>query len=195
MLERRLLLASQSPRRASLLQQMGLDFEVQPADIDETSRADEDAIHYVDRLAKTKAQSQWRSGFVHLGADTIVVLDGALLGKPRDEQHAMQMLMRLSGRSHQVATGVAVFDGEQVLSDVVMTTVTFRSIDSQEAKFYWATGEPADKAGAYALQGIGGVFVTTIAGSYSNVIGLPMAETEQLLASIGVNTWLQRQHV
>ena len=195
MLERRLLLASQSPRRASLLQQMGLDFEVRPADIDETPRAGEDAIHYVDRLAKTKAQSQWRSGFVHLGADTIVVLDGALLGKPRDEQHAMQMLMRLSGRSHQVATGVAVFDGKQVLSDVVMTTVTFRSIDSQEAKSYWATGEPADKAGAYALQGIGGVFVTTIAGSYSNVIGLPMAETEQLLASIGVNTWLQRQHV
>ena len=195
MLERRLLLASQSPRRASLLQQMGLDFEVRPADIDETPRAGEDAIHYVDRLAKTKAQSQWRSGFVHLGADTIVVLDGALLGKPRDEQHAMQMLMRLSGRSHQVATGVAVFDGEQVLSDVVMTTVTFRSIDSQEAKSYWATGEPANKAGAYALQGIGGVFGTTIAGSDSNVIGLPIAETEQLLASIGVNTWLQRQHV
>ena len=195
MLERRLLLASQSPRRASLLQQMGLNFEVQPADIDETPRADEDAIHYVDRLAKTKAQSQWRPGFVHLGADTIVVLDGELLGKPRDEQHAMQMLMRLSGRSHQVATGVAVFDGQQVLSDVVVTTVTFRSIDNQDAQSYWATGEPADKAGAYALQGIGGVFVTTIAGSYSNVIGLPMAETEQLLASIGVNTWLQRQHV
>ena len=195
MFERRLLLASQSPRRASLLQQMGLNFEVQPADIDETPRADEDAIHYVDRLAKTKAQSQWRPGFVHLGADTIVVLDGELLGKPRDEQHAMQMLMRLSGRSHQVATGVAVFDGQQVLSDVVVTTVTFRSIDNQDAQSYWATGEPADKAGAYALQGIGGVFVTTIAGSYSNVIGLPMAETEQLLASIGVNTWLQRQHV
>lgn len=195
MLERRLLLASQSPRRASLLQQMGLNFEVQPADIDETPRADEDAIHYVDRLAKTKAQSQWRPGFVHLGADTIVVLDGELLGKPRDEQHAMQMLMRLSGRSHQVATGVAVFDGQQVLSDVVVTTVTFRSIDNQDAQSYWATGEPADKAGAYALQGIGGVFVTTIAGSYSNVIGLPMAETEQLLASIGVNTWLQREHV
>ncbi|MBL6814374.1 MAG: septum formation inhibitor Maf [Pseudomonadales bacterium] len=195
MFERRLLLASQSPRRASLLQQMGLNFEVQPADIDETPRADEDAIHYVDRLAKTKAQSQWRPGFVHLGADTIVVLDGELLGKPRDEQHAMQMLMRLSGRSHQVATGVAVFDGQQVLSDVVVTTVTFRSIDNQDAQSYWATGEPADKAGAYALQGIGGVFVTTIAGSYSNVIGLPMAETEQLLASIGVNTWLQREHV
>ena len=195
MLEPRLLLASHSPRRASLLQHTGLDFEVQPADIDETPQKDEDAIHYVERLARAKAQSQWRSGFAHLGADTIVVLDGELLGKPRDEQHAMQMLMRLSGRSHQVATGVAVFDGEQVLSDVVMTTVTFRSIDSQEAKSYWATGEPADKAGAYALQGIGGVFVTTIAGSYSNVIGLPMAETEQLLASIGVNTWLQRQHV
>jgi septum formation protein len=195
MLERRLLLASQSPRRASLLQQMGLDFEVQPADVDEAPLPDEDAIHYVDRLAKTKAQSQWRAGFVHLGADTIVVLDGELLGKPRDERHAAQMLMRLAGRSHQVATGVAVFDGEQLLSEVVMTTVTFRSIDSQDAESYWATGEPADKAGGYALQGIGGVFVTTIDGSYSNVIGLPLAETEQLLAAIGFNTWLQRRRV
>ena len=195
MLERRLLLASQSPRRAGLLQQIGLDFEVQPADVDETPLADEDAIHYVDRLAKTKAQSRWRTGFVHLGADTIVVLDGELLGKPRNERHAAQMLMRLAGRSHQVATGVAVFDGKKLLSEVVMTTVTFRSIDSQDAESYWATGEPADKAGGYALQGIGGVFVTTIDGSYSNVIGLPLAETEQLLTAIGFNTWLQRRRV
>ena len=195
MLDRRLLLASQSPRRANLLEQMGLIFEVQPADIDESSIIGEDAVAYVERLAKKKAQHQWRSGFVHLGADTIVVLDGDLLGKPRNEQHAVEMLMRLSGRSHEVATGVAVFDGEQVRSTVVVTTVTFRDVQKEEAEVYWATGEPADKAGAYALQGIGGVFVTSIQGSYSNVIGLPMSETQQLLISMGLNTWSQHQHV
>ena len=195
MLDRRLLLASQSPRRANLLQQMGLTFEVQPADIDESPIIGEEAIAYVDRLAKTKAQPQWRSGFIHLGADTIVVLDEDLLGKPRSEKHAIEMLMRLSGRSHEVATGVAVFDGEQVRSTVVVTTVTFRDFQKEEAELYWATGEPADKAGAYALQGIGGVFVTSIQGSYSNVIGLPMAETQQLLISMGLNTWSQHQHV
>ncbi len=185
MLDRRLLLASQSPRRANLLQQVGLTFEVQPADIDESPIIGEDAIAYVDRLAKNKAQHQWRFGFVHLGADTIVVLDGDLLGKPRNGQHAVEMLMSLSGRSHEVATGVAVFDGEQLRSTVVVTTVTFRDVQKEEAEFYWTTGEPADKAGAYALQGIGGVFVMSIQGSYSNVIGLPMAETQQLLISMG----------
>ena len=195
MLDRRLLLASQSPRRANLLEQMGLTFEVQPADIDESPIIGEDAMAYVDRLAKKKVQHQWRSGFVHLGADTIVVLDGDLLGKPKNEQHAVETLMRLSGRSHEVATGVAVFDGEQVRSTVVVTTVTFRDVQIEEAERYWATGEPADKAGAYALQGIGGIFVVSIQGSYSNVIGLPMAETQQLLVSMGLNTWSQRQNV
>ena len=195
MLDRRLLLASQSPRRANLLEQMGLTFEVQPADIDESPIIGEDAMAYVDRLAKKKAQHHWRSGFVHLGADTIVVLDGDLLGKPKNEQHAVETLMRLSGRSDEVATGVAVFDGEQVRSTVVVTTVTFRDVQIEEAERYWATGEPADKAGAYALQGIGGIFVVSIQGSYSNVIGLPMAETQQLLVSMGLNTWSQRQNV
>ena len=102
--------------------------------------------------------------------------------------------MSLSGRSHEVATGVAVFDGEQLRSTVVVTTVTFRDVQKEEAEFYWTTGEPADKAGAYALQGIGGVFVMSIQGSYSNVIK-PMAETQQLLISMGLNTWSQHQHV
>ena len=195
MLDRRLLLASQSPRRASLLKQMGLTFEVQPADIDESPVIGEEAIAYVDRLAKTKAQHQWRSGFIHLGADTIVVLDEDLLGKPRSEKHAIEMLMRLSGRSHEVATGVAVFDGEKMLSTVVVTIVTFRDVQIQEAELYCATGEPADKAGAYALQGIGGVFIKSIQGSYSNVIGLPMVETQQLLVSMGFNTWSLHQNV
>ena len=174
---------------------MGLTFEVQPADIDESPIIGEEALAYVDRLAKKKAQHQWRSGFVHLGADTIVVLDGDLLGKPRNSQHAVEMLMRLSGRSHEVATGVAVFNGKQMRSTVVVTTVTFRDLKKEEAELYWSTGEPTDKAGAYALQGIGGVFVTSIQGSYSNVIGLPMAETQQLLISMGLNTWSQHRHV
>jgi septum formation protein len=183
------MLASQSPRRFDLLRQMGMTFEVEPADIDETQRGGEDAESYVLRLAQTKARAQWRSGYVNLGADTIVVLDGALLGKPQNEQHCVDMLLDLSDRTHQVATGIALFDGENTWSEVVVSSVTFRAISESEARAYWDSGEPQDKAGAYALQGLGGVFVLRIAGSHSGIIGLPMTETEQLLRAAGIQTW------
>ena len=185
----RLMLASQSLRRFDLLRQMGMTFEVEPADIDETPRGGEDAESYVLRLARTKARAQWRSGYVNLGADTIVVLDGALLGKPQNEQHCVDMLLDLSDRTHQVATGIALFDGENTWSEVVVSSVTFRAISESEARAYWDSGEPQDKAGAYALQGLGGVFVLRIAGSHSGIIGLPMTETEQLLRAAGIQTW------
>ena len=185
----RLMLASQSPRRFDLLRQMGMTFEVEPADIDETPRDGEDAESYVLRLAQAKARAQWRSGYVNLGADTIVVLDGALLGKPQNEQHCVDMLLELSDRTHQVATGIALFDGENTWNEVVVSSVTFRAISESEARAYWDSGEPQDKAGAYALQGLGGVFVLRIAGSHSGIIGLPMTETEQLLRAAGIQTW------
>lgn len=172
---------------------MGMTFEVEPAHIDETPRGGEGAESYVLRLAQSKAQARWRSGYVNLGADTIVVLDGALLGKPQNEQHCVDMLLQLSARTHQVATGIALFDGDKTWSDVVVSSVTFRTISESEARAYWNSGEPQDKAGAYALQGLGGVFVTRIAGSHSGIIGLPMTETEQLLRAAGIQTWLERE--
>ncbi len=189
----RLLLASQSPRRSNLLTQMGFSFEIEPADIDETAHSEERAERYVRRLAQTKAQARWREGYLSLGADTIVVLDNELLGKPRDEAHCTEMLQRLSGRTHEVATGIALCDGNQTKSEVVVSRVVMRPIEMQEAVAYWQTGEPQDKAGAYALQGLGGVFVTRIEGSFSGVIGLPMAETYQLLREAGLGTHLEHQ--
>lgn len=189
-----LVLASRSPRRVDLLTQMGLSFDVVPADIDETPMKDEEAQAYVGRLAQTKAKAQWQPGQLHLGADTIVVKDGLLLGKPENETHCLQMLGRLSGCSHQVCTGVALFDGENTFSKVVTSTVHLRSVSVDEISRYWATGEPRDKAGAYALQGLGGIFVQRVEGSYSNVIGLPMLETEVLLNQAGFSTWDERQN-
>lgn len=191
--ELRLLLASQSPRRSDLLAQMGFTFDIEPADIDETPEAGENAEQYVQRLARSKAQALWRPGYLNLGADTIVFLDGQLLGKPESEAHCIDMLLQLSGRTHQVATGIALYDGQQTWSEVVISSVLFRSITVREAKAYWATGEPRDKAGSYALQGFGGIFVRSIEGSHSSIIGLPMAETEQLLNQAGFDTWSERQ--
>lgn len=189
----RLVLASQSPRRFDLLTQMGFSFDVAPADIDETPKRDEGAEAYVGRLARTKAQVGWHAGQLNLGADTIVVKDGALLGKPENRAHCLQMLQQLSGSSHQVFTGVALFDGAETYSVVVTSTVYLRSIGVDEIGQYWETGEPQDKAGAYALQGLGGIFVQRVEGSYSNVIGLPMLETEDLLNQAGFPTWDERR--
>ena len=190
--ELRLLLASQSPRRSDLLAQMGLTFEIEPAAVDETPKSGEKAGNYVRRLAQSKAQARWRPGYLNLGADTIVFIDDRLLGKPENEAHSIDMLLQLSGRTHQVATGIALFDGEETWSEVVTSNVLFRSITRREAKAYWATGEPRDKAGSYALQGFGGIFVQSIEGSHSSIIGLPMAETEQLLNQAGFDTWSER---
>jgi len=191
----RLVLASQSPRRFDLLTQMGFSFDVAPADIDETPRKEEGAEAYVSRLARTKAQVGWQFGQLNLGADTIVVKDGALLGKPENRAHCTQMLQQLSGDCHQVFTGVALYDGDKTYDTVVASTVYLRSIGVDEIARYWETGEPRDKAGAYALQGLGGIFVQRVEGSYSNVIGLPMLETEDLLNRAGFPTWDERRNV
>ena len=169
-----LILASGSPRRRALLEDLGLTPEVRPADIDETPHPNEPAAAYVERLAVEKgAAVEAAPGDVVLSADTIVVLDGQLLGKPNDGEHAASMLRTLSGRTHEVMTGVAVRHEGTTTSFVETTVVYFAELTDEEIAWYVSTGEPADKAGAYAMQGRGGAFVTAIEGSYDNVIGLP----------------------
>ena len=187
-----LLLASASPRRSDLLTQMGVSFEVLAVDIDESRQGDESPVDYVSRLAVEKAQA----GFVRqgghlpsLGADTIVVFDGQIFGKPRDQQHAETMLMALSGKVHSVFTAVAIDNGSDTALAVSETRVEFRTISQSECLIYWQSGEPQGKAGAYAIQGRGGVFVEKLEGSYSGVVGFPLAETEQLLNKFSVRLW------
>jgi septum formation protein len=187
-----LLLASASPRRSDLLNQMGVSFEVLAVDIDESRQGDESPVDYVSRLAMEKA----KAGFARqdgqlpsLGADTIVVFDGQIFGKPRDQQHAETMLMALSGKVHSVFTAVAIDNGSGTALAVSETRVEFRTISQSECLIYWQSGEPQGKAGAYAIQGRGGVFVEKLEGSYSGVVGLPLAETEQLLNKFSVPLW------
>ncbi len=179
-----LVLASASPRRAELLAAAGIAFEVDTANVDETPRAGEAPRDYVRRLAEAKARAvtvRHPAGLV-LGADTTVVVDGTILGKPVDATDAGDMLRRLSGRSHQVLTGVAlVRDGRTVEVDVAVTDVWFAPMTGADIDAYVATGEPMDKAGAYAIQGRASCFVTRIDGSYSNVVGLPVALVHQWL--------------
>jgi septum formation protein len=183
-----LVLASSSPRRRDLLVQLGLSFDVEAADVDEDPLPGEEPMALVRRLAATKA---WevalrRPEAVVLAADTTVDLDGRSLGKPGDPAEAREMLRALSGRTHRVHTGVVVRSGG-VAHDVVVTTfVTFTPVADHALDWYVATGEPFDKAGAYALQGAGGVFVRSVRGSVSNVIGLPLTETARLLADAGI---------
>jgi len=177
-------LASQSPRRRELLTQIGIEYELLLNDIDETPLADESAHDYVERLAIAKARAGQLLAIDNkpvLGADTIVVVDKKLLGKPRNKQDAMAMLLSLSNRTHQVMTAIALVQGDDVLSEVVMTQVTFRAINEQEALNYWLSGEPKDKAGGYGIQGLGGQFVEKIDGCYFSVVGLPLMKTQQLL--------------
>jgi len=177
-------LASQSPRRRELLTQIGIEYELLLNDIDETPLADESAHDYVERLAIAKARAGQLLAVDNkpvLGADTIVVVDKKLLGKPRNKQDAMAMLLSLSNRTHQVMTAIALVQGDDVLSEVVMTQVTFRAINEQEALNYWLSGEPKDKAGGYGIQGLGGQFVEKIDGCYFSVVGLPLMKTQQLL--------------
>lgn len=178
-----LILASGSPRRLALLQELGLDPVVRPADIDETPFDGEAPAPYVERLAIEKgAAVTTDSQDVVVSADTIVAIDGELLGKPVDDTDAARMLRQLSGRTHQVMTGVAVRRGGQVQSFVETTTVHFDELSDDEIEWYISTGEPVDKAGAYAIQGRGGAFITSIDGSYDNVIGLPRYRLRKLLA-------------
>lgn len=184
-------LASSSPRRAALLRQAGIPYRVQRPDIDESVRAGESEHDYVTRLARAKASAVPASLPV-LAADTVVSIDGQLLGKPRDQAQFTTMLRALSGREHRVLTAVALRWGNRLATRLATAAVTLRRISDVEIDAYWATGEPHDKAGGYGIQGIGGIFVRIVHGSYHAVVGLPLAETEQLLRSFGVDTWRWR---
>ena len=184
-----LVLASASPRRAELLRQIGVPFEVLVPNVDETQRRGERADDYVRRLARSKAAAGHRPGRLTLGADTAVVLDDAVLGKPRDENDGVAMLQALGGRTHTVLTGVCLGRDGAFETRVVATEVRFRPISEILATAYWRTGEGADKAGGYGIQGIGSIFVTRIEGSYSAVVGLPLAEIEELLNAFGFDPW------
>ncbi|WP_426809566.1 Maf family protein [Pseudomonas sp. WOUb67] len=187
-----LYLASGSPRRRELLTQIGVPFTVVSAPIDESPLPNESAPAYVERLARAKAAAGLASvagPAVVLGADTAVVLDGRILGKPENREDALAMLADLSGREHQVLTAVALSDGLRTQSLCVTSQVRFRVISADEAQRYWASGEPSDKAGGYAIQGLGAVFVTGLSGSYSAVVGLPLSETAELLGTFGIACW------
>lgn len=190
----RLVLASASPRRSALLTQIGIPHEIVPARIEERRQASEAIECCVLRLAEQKAlEVLTRSGTALpvLAADTAVVLDDEMLGKPTDRAAAVAMLSRLSGREHTVlsAVAVAVAGAGPVRAALSRSEVRFRPLMTSEAEAYWASGEPCDKAGAYAIQGLGAVFVQGLRGSYSGVMGLPLFETASLLAAVGVSIW------
>lgn len=193
-----LVLASQSPRRQELLAQIGYVFSCKPANINEDIKENESAVNYVQRLAIEKAQATYQaisisqtSNVVVLGSDTSVVYNQCILGKPANLDECIAQLQMLSGRTHQVLTSIAAVNQDRVLSEVVTTEVTFKTLTLDEITRYWETGEPQDKAGSYGIQGIAGQFVTKITGSYSAVVGLPLFETAQLLSKFGVNTPIQ----
>lgn len=190
---RALVLASSSPRRKELLAQIGLAFTVQPVDVDESILPGEDPAHYVERLARAKAEA----GMAHwndpealvLGSDTTVVCDDSILSKPQSKEEGLSMLKQLSGRSHTVRTAVALAGQHGCYARLAVTEVHFRPLLEQEMLSYWETGEPKDKAGGYGIQGKGAVFVSAIYGSYSAVVGLPLQETAELLAEAGQPVW------
>lgn len=189
-------LASQSPRRRQLLESVGLQFAILAPDVDERVLDHETPEEVVQRLALEKAAAgaamlrrEARPARPVVAADTVVVIDDQVLGKPADAGQAYAMLAQLSGRTHRVLTAVALQDGEERVHRLSDTRVTMKSLARWEMECYWATGEPADKAGAYAVQGIGSGFVARLEGSYSGVVGLPLYETRELLASAGIH-WL-----
>ncbi len=190
----KLVLASASPRRRELLERLGVRYACDPADIDETPLAGEAAADYVQRMAREKAAcAAARYSLAEcavLAADTTVVLDEDVMGKPRDHFHGLAMLARLSGRSHSVMTAICLCGEWGVDAELVETRVEFAQLSREVCEAYLATEEPWDKAGAYAIQGLGGALVRSIQGSYSNVVGLPLAETWQLLARRGIATVL-----
>lgn len=182
-------LASASPRRRELLTQLGLNFVVVNGDIDESQQPDESPQAYVTRLAKAKAQAGYANQSTPLptlGADTIVEVDGQVLGKPVDFADFQRMMQLLSGRQHQVRTAVALCTGAVTAEVLVTTEVWFKALSEEDIRQYWQSGEPADKAGGYGIQGKAGRFVTRLCGSYFAVVGLPLFETETLLAQQGV---------
>jgi septum formation protein len=189
-MEPQIYLASRSPRRSELLKQIALPHTVLEVDVDETPLIGETPEAYVVRLARTKAEVGYtalagRSILPVLAADTAVVLDERILGKPRHRSEALEMLMDLSGRTHKVCSGVAL-TADQVDYRISVSAVTFRRLTQVEIEAYWASGEPADKAGAYGIQGLGAIFIRELHGSYSGVMGLPLFETAALLRSAGI---------
>ena len=194
-------LASASPRRRALLLQIGVPFQILSVSVDESVAPGEAPFDYVSRLAGAKA-SQGRLQSLKdgspvrpvLAADTAVVIDGEILGKPVDCEDAVRMLRLLSGRTHEVLTAVALSTAGGLQSAVSRSDVTFRTISEMEARDYWNTGEPRDKAGGYAIQGHGAVFVAELRGSYSGVMGLPLYETAEFLRLAGVPRWRLADH-
>ena len=187
-----LILASASPRRTALLTQMGFFHQQFAVDIDESPRPGEEPLDLVNRLATEKAATAWqrwqgpRDKSVILASDTLISFEGKPLGKPVDKADCMDMLGALSNTRHQVITSVSVKDSQQQKTIHVSTHVDFAPLSEEEIEAYWATGEPADKAGSYAIQGIGGQFVKSITGSASSVVGLPLYETRCLLNEFGI---------
>lgn len=199
MAEPQIVLASSSPRRRELLDQVGVRYRVQVADIDESPQPNETPEALVCRLALEKAQAVWKQQVVHdektgqsvqrlpvLGADTLGMLAGDLLVKPTDFAAARDMLRRMSGQCHEVLTAVALVTDKEASVHLNTSQVWFRTLTDEEIAAYWATGEPVDKAGAYAIQGLGAIFVERMTGSYSAVTGLPLFETAQLLTDAGL---------
>jgi len=192
-------LASASPRRARLLEQIGVRYRQISAEVDETPLADELAKTYVERLALAKAQAGWAGLSVPdthpvLGADTAVVVDGHILGKACGHRAGLAMLARLSGRCHEVYSAVALL-GSRTQIRCSISKVCFRALNRVETEAYWATGEPLDKAGSYAVQGLGAVFIERLEGSYSGVMGLPLFETQSLLLDEGIDMLEQAKNI
>ncbi|MDF1529675.1 MAG: Maf family protein [Sedimenticola sp.] len=183
-------LASNSPRRRELLMQIGVHHTVINVSVDEIPMADEAPAEYVIRMALEKARAGVKKADAHnlhpvLGADTAVVVNQQILGKPKDRDNAIEMLMMLSNTTHKVLTGVAVIDQHEE-TRLSVSHVQFRAISREEALAYWQSGEPADKAGGYAIQGVGALFISRLEGSFSGVMGLPLFETSELLQRVGV---------
>lgn len=185
-------LASASARRSDLLRQIGVAHDIRPVDLDESRQPGEVPRDYVLRLARDKALAGAAGGVRSpvLAADTVVALGDEIFGKPRDEADAIRMLAALSGRSHEVLTAVALYRDGRLTSSISASRVTFRRLSTAECREYWASGEPAGKAGAYAVQGFGAVFIARLVGSYSGVMGLPLFETAALLDAAGIRRWL-----
>jgi septum formation protein len=183
-----IILASASPRRKELLDQIKVSYQVHPVDLDETPLPNEKPLEYVQRLAAEKSAAcvtRLKTDLPVLAADTAVILGDIIMGKPKDQADAVAMLSQLSGKTHQVYSAISLrgYEHNQAVS---ITEVTFRHLTRQEILAYWLTGEPLDKAGSYAIQGRGGMFVESIVGSFSGVVGLPLFETAQLLSKQGI---------
>ena len=192
-----LYLASASPRRRELLDQIGVRFEPRPVQVDESRQPREVPRDYVTRLARAKAETAWALfgpdvARAVLAADTAVVLADLILGKPRDRVEALAMLEKLSGRTHEVLTAVALRTARGLESRLSTSRVKMRALGPEEIESYWDTGEPRDKAGGYAVQGRAAVFIEALEGSYSGVMGLPLFETAELLTRAGIGTWMHR---